>query len=259
MQDEGMWGKTHAQAGIHVRKLCEKAPKRFSKGKPEADRRKVCLTYLRTASLFYILHSTLLGSALGRGLVISSWAKMKMCHGRDPCEALWKKLTQDFPQANLPPIGLRFAFGKSFGSFLTKLSDMDPCLGDCYTSPTFVLHHCLYQIFNLIYINLCYQIMSHFRKYVLWDFISWSYYYRFNFNALSYRMIMEALRLLHILQKMTLCHGNLKARQHLTITRSAEIKLNYSRTSKRLSLLELHFHVRCVQINSNYLWMLLDR
>ena len=30
-----------------------------------------------------------------------------------------KKLPQDFPQANLPPIGLRFAFGKSFGSFLT--------------------------------------------------------------------------------------------------------------------------------------------
>ena len=77
MQDEGLWGKTHAQAGIYVRKLCEKAPKRFSKGKPEDDRRKVCLrkilrelflkashgslpwrrfylTYLRTASLFNI-------------------------------------------------------------------------------------------------------------------------------------------------------------------------------------------------------------
>ena len=30
------------------------------------------LTYLRTASLFYILHSNLLGSALGRGVVISA-------------------------------------------------------------------------------------------------------------------------------------------------------------------------------------------
>ena len=28
-----------------------------------------------------------------------------------------KKLPQDFPQANLRPIGLRFAFGKSFGAF----------------------------------------------------------------------------------------------------------------------------------------------
>ena len=45
----------------------------------------------------------------------------------------------------LDPIGLRFAFGKSFGSFLTKLSHMDPCLGICFISPTFVLHHCLYQ------------------------------------------------------------------------------------------------------------------
>ena len=43
------------------------------------------------------------------------------------------------------PINLRFAFGNSFGSFLTKLSHMDPCLGMCFTSPTFVLHHCLYQ------------------------------------------------------------------------------------------------------------------
>ena len=30
-----------------------------------------------------------------------------------------KKLPQDFPQVNLRPIGLRFAFGQSFGSFLT--------------------------------------------------------------------------------------------------------------------------------------------
>ena len=44
------------------------------------------------------------------------------------------------------PINLRFAFGNSFGSFLTKLSHMDPCLGMCFTSHTFVLHHCLYQI-----------------------------------------------------------------------------------------------------------------
>ena len=57
-----------------------------------------------------------------------------------------KKLPQDFPQANLQPIGLRFSIGKSFGSFLTKLSHMDPCLGDCYTSPTYVLLHCLYNI-----------------------------------------------------------------------------------------------------------------
>ena len=81
MQDEGRGGITVAQAGIHVRQLGEKAPKRFSKGKPEANRPKVCLrkilrelfhkashgsllwhvfylTLLRSASLFYILHST---------------------------------------------------------------------------------------------------------------------------------------------------------------------------------------------------------
>ena len=75
MQSSGMWGKTHATAGIHVR-LCEKAPSRFSSGKPLAYRPQVCLwknfwelshkafshgslpghvfylTYLRPASLF---------------------------------------------------------------------------------------------------------------------------------------------------------------------------------------------------------------
>ena len=52
------------------------------------------------------------------------------------------------------PIGLRFAFGKSFGSFLTKLSHLNPCLGDCYTSPTFVPHHCLYHIVQPNYVSM---------------------------------------------------------------------------------------------------------
>ena len=75
MQSSARWGKTHATAGIHVR-LCEKAPSRFSSGKPSAYRPQVCLwkifwelshkafshgslpghvfylTYLRPASLF---------------------------------------------------------------------------------------------------------------------------------------------------------------------------------------------------------------
>ena len=75
MQSSARWGKTVATAGIHVR-LCEKAPSRFSSGKPSAYRPQVCLwkifwelshkafshgslpghvfylTYLRPASLF---------------------------------------------------------------------------------------------------------------------------------------------------------------------------------------------------------------
>ena len=35
------------------------------------------------------------------------------------------------PQTNLRPISFRFASGKSFGSFFTKLSHMDPFLGMC--------------------------------------------------------------------------------------------------------------------------------
>ena len=42
MQDEGGGGLTVAKAGIHVRKLCEKAPKKSSECKPEANRLKVC-------------------------------------------------------------------------------------------------------------------------------------------------------------------------------------------------------------------------
>ena len=41
MQDEGRGGITVAKAGIHVRKLCEKSPSRFSECKPEADSPKV--------------------------------------------------------------------------------------------------------------------------------------------------------------------------------------------------------------------------
>ena len=30
---------------------------------------------------------------------------------------------------------------------------MDPCLGDCYTFPTFVLHHCLYQLLHILNVS----------------------------------------------------------------------------------------------------------
>ena len=80
---------------------------------------------------------------------VKQWCSPQVCEVKHMPQqgSMWgfvKKLPQDFPQANLRPISLRFAFGKSFGSFLTKLSHMDPCLGMCFTSPTFVPHHCLY-------------------------------------------------------------------------------------------------------------------